>query len=117
MDRKLINEICKWGWARLVRDILDTGLSSADSSKQNDGRWARVVNGPAIAEEIRVFKEKLIAARELLTVSGHLFQKGPFLMVLKNLQVNTVIVGVDEILGQIREIKKLQKSQLVMKRF
>jgi hypothetical protein len=38
-------------------------------------------------------------------------------MVLKNLQVNTVIVGVDEILGQIREIKKLQKSQLVMKRF
>jgi hypothetical protein len=38
-------------------------------------------------------------------------------MVLKNLQVNTIIVGVDEILAQIREIKKLQKSQLVMKRF
>jgi hypothetical protein len=38
-------------------------------------------------------------------------------MILKNLQVNTVIVGVDEILGQIREIKKLQKSQLVIEKF
>jgi hypothetical protein len=37
-------------------------------------------------------------------------------MILKNLQVNTVIVGVDEILGQIREIKKLQKSQLVIEK-
>jgi hypothetical protein len=60
-------------------------------------------------------------------------------MVLKTLQVNTLVVGVDEILGQIhkinvdeilgqirkinvdgilaqiREIKKLQKSQLVRK--
>jgi hypothetical protein len=50
-------------------------------------------------------------------------------MVLKDLQVNTIIVGVDEILGQIRkinvdgildqirEIKQLQKSQLVRKTF
>jgi hypothetical protein len=38
-------------------------------------------------------------------------------MILKNLQVTTLIVGVDEILGQIREIKELQKSQLVRKRF
>jgi hypothetical protein len=76
-----------------------------------------IVNGPAIAEEIRVFKEKLIAGRELLAVSDHLSQDDCFLMVLKNLQVNAVIVGVDEILGQIREIKKLQKSQLVIEKF
>jgi hypothetical protein len=74
MDRDLIDEICKWGWARLVRDIPHIGFSSAESSTQNDGRWTRVVNGLVIAEEIRVFKEKLIAAREILAVSGYIFK-------------------------------------------
>jgi hypothetical protein len=104
MDRKLINEICKWGWARLVRAITDTGFSFAESCTQNDGRWTRVINGPAIAKEIRVFTEQLVAARELLSVSCHLFREGRFVMVLKTLQVNTVVVGVDEVLGQIRKI-------------
>jgi hypothetical protein len=82
----------RWGWARLVRDIHDTGFSSAESWTQNDGRWAGFVNGPAIAEEVRVIKDKLIAGRELLSVSGRLFQVGCFLMAVKNLQVNTAIV-------------------------
>ena len=34
-------------------------------------------------------------------------------MVLQNLQTNTLVVGVDEILNQILVIKKLQNSQLV----
>jgi len=34
-------------------------------------------------------------------------------MVLQNLQTNTLVVGVDEILNQIRMIKELQNSQLV----
>ena len=34
-------------------------------------------------------------------------------MVLQNLQANTLVVGVDEILDQIRIIKELQNSQLV----
>jgi hypothetical protein len=129
MDRKLINEICKWGWARLVRNIPDTEFSFAESCTQNDGRWTCIVNGPAIAKEIRVFTEQLVAARELLSVSCHLLREDRFVMVLKTLQVNTVVVGVDEILGQIRkinvdgildqirEIKELQKSQLVWKTF
>jgi hypothetical protein len=75
MDRDLINEICEWGWARLVRDTPNPSFSSAESSTQNDGRWTGLVNGLAIAEEIRVFKEKLAAGRELLLVSCYLFQE------------------------------------------
>jgi hypothetical protein len=74
MDRDLINEMCKWGWARLVRDTPAPSLSSAESLTQNDGRWTGLVNGLGIAEEIRVFKEKLTAGRELLLVSYQLFR-------------------------------------------
>ena len=68
MDRDFINEICRWGWARLVRVTPDPCYSSAKLLSQNDGRWTGLVNGLGIAEEIRVFKEKLTAGRELLVV-------------------------------------------------
>jgi hypothetical protein len=76
MDRDFINEICKWGLARLVRDTPDPSFSSAECSTQNDGRWTSLVNGLAIAEEIRVFKEKLTAGRELLLVRYLVFHEG-----------------------------------------
>jgi len=70
----LINEICKWGWARLVRDTTHPSFLSKDLT-QNDGRWTGLVNGLAIAEEIRVFKEKLTIARELLLVNHYLINR------------------------------------------
>ena len=71
----MINEICKWGWARLVRDTTHPSFLSAKDLTQNDGRWTGLVNGLAIAEEIRVFKEKLTTARELILVNYYLFQQ------------------------------------------
>jgi hypothetical protein len=35
--RKLITEICKWGWARVVRDNQTSSLSAIDSAKLE--RW------------------------------------------------------------------------------
>jgi hypothetical protein len=67
-DRDLIDEMCKWGWARLVGNVSYPCFSSAKPLTQNDGRWTGLINGLAIADEIRVFKEKLTAARELLMV-------------------------------------------------
>jgi len=45
---------------------------SANTSTQNDGRWTGLL---AMADEIRVFKEKLTAARELLMVGCRSFQE------------------------------------------
>jgi len=75
LNRDLINEICKWGWARLVRDTMYPSFLSANQLTQNDGRWSGLVNGLAIADEIRVFNEKLMAAKGLLSVCCHLFQR------------------------------------------
>jgi hypothetical protein len=74
-----------------------------------------LINGLAIAEEIRVFKEKLTAARELLLVSCHSISRGLLDLTISRICRPNTLVGVDEILDQIREIKELQKSQLVRK--
>jgi hypothetical protein len=58
MDRKLINEICKWGWARLVRDIPDTGFSFAESLSHR-----MMDDGHASSTDLRLQKKSEFSRR------------------------------------------------------
>jgi hypothetical protein len=62
MDRNLVNEICKWGLARLVRDIPDPSFSSAEF------QYRTTEDGQASFTDLlsqKKSEEKLTAGREL----------------------------------------------------
>ena len=69
--RNVVEEICLWAQARLVR-----GCTSKDSSRiydslqtQNDGRWSQIRNGLIIGKEIDEFKARVTDAKKLFMVS------------------------------------------------
>jgi len=67
----LIDEICKWATARLVR------LNPCICLRQhpyrycvhkNDGRWSSIIHGLSIDQEIEEFKSRIEKARKLFLV-------------------------------------------------
>ena len=67
----LIDEICIWATARLVRLRPWMCLSKHPHKYcvyQNDGRWSSIVHGLSIAQEIDEFKSRIESARALFLV-------------------------------------------------